>query len=139
MRQAEIVVDVIQRQLLPQPILALTQRADPSSDCRHMLTHRQVDALNECRVDLPAVRGEPLLDGLQGTEHDAVAYADQAPPAHGLDDLRIEELRQGHPAGRGCWIFVLSTRELYPLPVVREQRGQVVFEPISEKQRDAAW
>src|SRR6266571_6589651 len=73
--------------------------------------------LNEGRVDVPAVRGQHLLDGRQRAEHDAVAYADQAPPAHGLDDLRIEQLRQGHPAGRGCWTFVLSTRELYPLPV----------------------
>ena len=63
---------------------------------------------------------EDLLDGLQGTEHDAVAYADQAPPAHGLDDRRLEELRPGHPAGLGCWTFVVSTRELDPLPVVRE-------------------
>src|SRR6266705_5412090 len=104
-----------------------------------MLTDGEVDAFNERRVALPAVRGEPLLDRLQGAEHDAVAYADQAPPAHRLDDLRIEELRQGHPAGLGRWTCVVSTWELYPLPVVGEQRGQIVFEPIGEKQRDTAW
>src|SRR6266702_2936222 len=28
---------------------------------------------------------------------------------------------------------------LYPMSIVGEQRGQIVFEPIGEKQRDTAW
>jgi len=64
-----------------------------------MLTHRQGDALNACRVDLPAARRSHLLDGLEGPEHHAVTHAHQAPAPHRLDDLRIEQLRQGYPAG----------------------------------------
>src|SRR5262249_50470397 len=94
--------------------------------------------LYERGVDLAAKWSQNGIDGLQGAEHDAVAYADEAPPAHGLDDLRIEELRQWHPAGLGRWTFVVSTWELDPLPVVGKQRGQIVFEPIGEKQRDTA-
>lgn len=91
------------RQLLPQPLLALTQRADPASDCRHVLTNRQVDALNECRVDLPAARRSHLLDRLEGPEHHTVAHAHQAPPADGLDHLGVKQLRQRHPA-RHCQV-----------------------------------
>src|SRR6266496_1660476 len=139
MREAKIVVDMIQGELLPHAVCALAERADPSSDRGHMLADGQVEALHERRVDLPATGRKHLLDRLKRAEHDAVADADQTPPAYGLDDLRIEQLRQGHPAGRGRGTFGLATRELYPLPVVGEQRGQIVFEPIGEKQRNTAW
>src|SRR5712691_9991360 len=102
MWQAKVVICLKQRQLLVQARFLFAQRGDAPSNRSDMLTDAAVAALNECRVDLPAVRGEHLLDGLQGPEHDAVAYADQAPPAHGLDDLRIAQLRQWHPARLRC-------------------------------------
>src|SRR5262249_19600013 len=47
MRQAKMVLGVEQYQLLPQAVLPLAQRADPSPDRGHMLAHREVEALNE--------------------------------------------------------------------------------------------
>jgi hypothetical protein len=53
MRQAEIVVDVIQRELLAYTHLTLAERGDPPTDGRHMLADvNKVDLLNERRVDL---------------------------------------------------------------------------------------
>src|SRR4029450_3702861 len=49
--------------------------------------------LNERGVDVPAVHGQHLLDSGQGAKHDAVTDPHQAPAAHGLDHLRIAELR----------------------------------------------
>jgi len=55
-RQAKVVVRLIERQLLAQPLLALAQRADPSSDRRDMLAHRQVDTLDERGIDMQAAK-----------------------------------------------------------------------------------
>src|SRR5215831_7953307 len=54
MGQTEIVVPLIQYKLLLQPLLALTQRADPSSDRGHMLADAQVDALDKGGLAVPA-------------------------------------------------------------------------------------
>jgi hypothetical protein len=43
MREAKIVGDMIQGELLPHAVLTLAERADASSDRGHMLTHRQVE------------------------------------------------------------------------------------------------
>src|SRR5262245_60920729 len=102
MREAKIVVDMIQSELLPQPLFTLTQRADPSSDRRHMLANRKVNALNKRRIDLPAAGRQHLLDRLQRAEHDPVMHANQPPPAHGLHHLRIEQVGQWHPARLRC-------------------------------------
>jgi|SRR5882724_1566311 len=76
MWQTEIVIALIHRQLLAQARLLFTQRGDASPHRRHMLTDAEVDALNERRVDLPAVGGQPLLDRLKRPEHRAVANTD---------------------------------------------------------------
>src|SRR6266851_8358947 len=47
MRQAEIVVDVIQGQLLAQAVLAFAEGGDASTDGGHMLADGEVHALNE--------------------------------------------------------------------------------------------
>ena len=86
MGQTEIIVDMIHGQLLPQPIFALAERADTSSNSGHMLADGQVEAFDKRRVDLPAVRGEHLLDCLQGPEHDAVM--DTASPKNWRNFLR---------------------------------------------------
>src|SRR6266446_9809157 len=49
--------------------------------------------LNERGVDVPAVHAQHLLESGQGAKHDAVTDPHQAPAAHGLDHLRIAELR----------------------------------------------
>src|ERR687886_128505 len=89
---------MVESQLLPQPLLALTQRADPSPNRGHMLAEGQVEALHERRIDLPTAGSQHLLDGLKCTEYDPVSHAHQAPPAYGLDHLGVEQLRQRHPA-----------------------------------------
>jgi hypothetical protein len=53
MREAKVVIDVIQRGLLPQPVLALAYRGDTPPHGGHMLTHRQVEALDKGCLDLP--------------------------------------------------------------------------------------
>src|ERR671923_1463567 len=101
MREAKIVVSLIQRQLLPQAVLALAERADPSSNRGHMLAEGQVEALHERRIDLPTAGSQHLLDGLKRAEHDPGSHVDQAPAAYGLDDLSVEQLWEWHPARLG--------------------------------------
>src|SRR5215510_2976952 len=43
MGQTEVIIDMIYGQLLPQTVLALAQRADPSSDRGHMLAEAEVE------------------------------------------------------------------------------------------------
>src|SRR6266566_4458146 len=74
--QAEIIVHVIQGQLLAYAVLALAECGDTPSHRRHMLTDGHVDALDECRVDLPAMGRQPLLDRPEGAEDDAVLHVD---------------------------------------------------------------
>ena len=53
---------MIQCELLVYALLTFAERGDASSDSGHMLADAQVDALNERRVDLPAVRRQHLLN-----------------------------------------------------------------------------
>src|SRR5262252_11180235 len=92
---------MIQGQLLLDTVLALTERGDPTSHRCHMLTDGQVEALDERGVDLAAKGSQHGIDGLQGAKHHAVPHPHQAPAPYRLHHLRIEELRQRHPAGLG--------------------------------------
>ena len=83
--QTEIVVAMEDGQLLPQPVFALAQRADPSPDRGDMLPDGAVQALNERGVDLAAKWSQHGIDGLQGTKHHAMPHVDQPSPAHRLD------------------------------------------------------
>src|SRR5262245_11709910 len=127
MREAKIVVDMIQGELLPHAVLTLTQRADPSSDRRHMLANRKVNALNKRRIDLPTAGHQHLLDRLQRAEHDPVMHANQPPPAYGLHHLRIEQVGPWHPARLRCRALRPPTGGLHPVSKVRQHRGQVVY------------
>src|SRR6266446_7705595 len=104
-----------------------------------MLTNREVDPLDDRGVDLPAVRGEHLLDSLEGAEHHAMAHMDQTPPAYSLDHLRIAQPGQGHPTGLGHWALCLPASWLYPVPIVREQCRRVRRESVRQEPRDTAW
>src|SRR5712692_3670311 len=96
-------------QLLPQPVFALAQCADPPPDRGHMLPDGEVDPLYEGRVDLPTTWGQHMIDGFQRAEHHAVLHVDQAPAPHGLHHLRIEQLGPWHPARLGRWAGSLTT------------------------------
>src|SRR5262249_45204525 len=98
MREAKIVVDMIQSELLPQAVLPLAEGGHPAPDRGNMLADAQVDALDEGGVDLPAAGRQPRLDRLQRAAHDPVLHADQTATPHGLDHLRREQLGQWHPA-----------------------------------------
>ena len=45
MREAKIIIDMIQGELLLQAVLAFAERADPSSNRGHMLADGQVEAV----------------------------------------------------------------------------------------------
>jgi hypothetical protein len=78
-----------------------------------------------------------MIDGFQRAKHHAVRHVDQAPAPHGLDHLRVEQTRQGHPARLGQRAFVLASWRLYPVSIVRQQGRQILPEPIGQKQRGA--
>src|SRR6266852_8359959 len=128
MGQAEIIIDMVQCQLLAYAVLTFAEGDDASPHSGDMLADAQVDALDEGGVDLPAAGRQHLLDRLKRAEHDAVAYADQTPPAHGLDDPRIKQTRQGHPAGLGRWPLCSLARRVHPLSIMCQQRGRVRLE-----------
>ena len=54
MRQAKVIVHVIQGQLLAQARLVFAQRDNAPTDRSHMLANRAVRTLYKGRVDLPA-------------------------------------------------------------------------------------
>src|SRR5712691_9917090 len=134
MREAKIVVALIQGELLPQAILPLTQRAHPAADRRHMLTHGQVEALHERRIDLPAARRSHLLDGFERAEDDAVLHLHQPATPYSLDDLCIEELGQRHPAGLRSWPCSLTALRLHPPPIVRQQGRYVLPKAVRQEE-----
>src|SRR2546425_12385823 len=103
---------MIQYELLAYAVLVFAQRGDAPSKSGHMLAHRQVEALDKGRVDLPTARREHLLDGREGPEHHAVPHAHQAPPAHGLDHLRREQPGQWQPPWLGGRAFGLAAWRL---------------------------
>src|SRR6266853_5859869 len=71
---------------------------------------------------------------LARAEHHAVCHPDQPPPSHGFDHWRIQQLRQWQPAGLGRRACGLVPWRLHPVPIVREQGGHVLSEPIGQKQ-----
>src|SRR5215475_4438712 len=138
MRQAKIVVDLIQGELLPHAVLTLAERADPAPDRGDMLADAQVDALNEGGVDVPTVPGQHLLNSRQRAEDHPMAHPHQAPSAYRLDHLPIEEPGQGYPARLGGWPCGLAARWLDPVAIVRQQGRRVLFEAISQEEGHTA-
>src|SRR5712691_11949017 len=62
MRQAKIVIRVIHRQLLAHAGFLCAYGGDTPPHRRHMLADIEVEALHKGRVDLPALRGQHLLN-----------------------------------------------------------------------------
>jgi hypothetical protein len=54
MRQAKVVVHVIQRQLMAYAVLAFAEGGDAATDRGDMLADTEVETFNEGGVDLPA-------------------------------------------------------------------------------------
>src|SRR5215475_4590109 len=139
MRQAEIVVDVIQGQLLAQAVLTFAEGGDASTDGGHMLADGEVHALDEGGIDLPATGRQSLVDRLQRAEHDPGPHVDQPATSHGLYHLRIEELWHRHPPGLRGRACGLAARWLYPLSETGQESRGVLLEAIRQEQRYKAW
>jgi len=118
-RQHEIVVNMGQCQLVPQARLTLAQRAGTPSNRRDVLTQTEVEALHQGGVDGPTQRTPYLIDGLKRAKDHTVRDVDSSPTPRGLDHLRIEHLRPGHPARLGPRPCGLTPRRLHPAPIVR--------------------
>jgi len=80
-----------------------------------MLTDIKVEALDKGRSDLPTARRKHLFDSCKGPKHHAVTHAHQAPAAHSLDHLGVEQAGQWPPARFGGRPYGLPTRELDPM------------------------
>jgi hypothetical protein len=81
---------MVQNELLAHADLTLAEGGHPSPHRGDMLADAQVDAFNEGGVDLPAAGRSHLLRRLERPEHHTVPHSYQAPPAYGLDHLRIQ-------------------------------------------------
>src|SRR2546428_11362694 len=125
MWQANIVVRLIEGELVPQAFLAFAQGHHTPPDGGDMLADREIDALNEGGVDLPTLWGQHVCDASQRTEHHAMTHLNEPSAPVFLDDLRIEELWHGHPAGLRHGTCGLTTRRLHPLAKVGQQRRGV--------------
>jgi hypothetical protein len=104
-----------------------------------MLTDIQIQTLSKRRVDLPAVLGEHLLNRLQRPEHDPVMPADQTPPPVPFHHLRVQQLRQWHPARLGCGPLCMPACGVSPLAIVRQQRGHILPKAVGQEEGRALW
>jgi hypothetical protein len=86
-------VYVGQRHLLAQAVLALAERRNPSPHRSYRRADIEVKAFHKRGVALLAQWAQSLLEGLKRAEHDAVLHVDQTAALHGLDHLRVEQLR----------------------------------------------
>ena len=68
---------MIQCELMVYAVFAFAEGHAAATDGGHMLPEGEVEALNKGRIDVPAVRGQDLLDSGQRAEHDPVPHADQ--------------------------------------------------------------
>src|SRR5262245_38260917 len=97
-----------------------------------MLADGQVEPLDKRRLDLPAAGCQHLLHRLTRPADDAVTDAYEAPAPHGLDHLRIEQLRSRHPTRLRRRAMGLAAGRLHPLPIVGEQSRRVLAKAIGE-------
>src|SRR5207244_12308164 len=91
--------------------------------------------LHEGGVDVPAMRSQHGMDGLQRAKHHAMTHPYQAPATYGLDDLRVEQVGEWHPPRLGCRALRLPAWWLHPLPIVGQQGRQILPKAIREKER----
>ena len=114
-----IVFPVLQQQQLPQAVLPLTQHGTLSPNGRPRLADGEGDALNKRGTDLPAADAKNLLDGCEGTAHDAVVDAEQTPPGGAVRGQPLGQL-MNHALGQGRAAFPDGKR---PMPYKQSQES----------------
>ena len=90
MGQAEFIVRMVQRKLLPQAVRDLTCRSDSTPHGGHMLPDGEVEPFHKARDTLTTQGGQHVLDSRQCAEDHPMAHLREAQPLHGFDDLRLE-------------------------------------------------
>ena len=134
-RPPKIVIDLAQRSLLAQPIVALTRHsAAPPSRC-HPLTEAQMEPFNEGGVDVPAAGGQELIDRPCCAADHAMVHLDKPPAPRGVDHRRGEESRPRPPARLGPGAWGLAPRWRHPGPAMRHNGGEIIGGPVAQKER----
>jgi hypothetical protein len=90
-REANMIGPVRHGQRLVAAGLPRAQRGAPASPRRPRRPAAPGDAREAGGLALPAVRRQPLRDGLAGAAHDARRAGAQGPALDGLDDLRLAQ------------------------------------------------
>ena len=103
-------------QLVTQTRFVFAQRVDSPPNGGDMVAEVQVQALHKCGIDLPALRGQSLLDDLMRAKHDTVCDPNQASTPIRLDDLCIEQ--------PGLWHPVARAGDLWPVGAQGESTGR---------------
>ena len=127
------------RPLLAYALLVFAERDDAPPDGRHMLADRQVARSMKAVLICQPVAASTWLTPARVPNTTRWRTRTSASAAILFDHLRIEQLGQRHPAGFGRGACGLAAWRLYPLPIVRQQRGHILLEPIGEEQGHTAW
>jgi hypothetical protein len=135
MGQAEIVLHRDAPPLLTQSVGALTRGRAASPHRCAPLAQAPIEPFDQCRLALPAAGRSPRLDCRWRAKHHAVPHRAEAPSAHGLDHLGVQQRRQRPPAGLGRRPSGLAPRRLQPGPAVGPDGGEVRRGPGAQKER----
>src|SRR3989442_15763440 len=83
-------------------------------------------------IDRPATGRQDVLDRLQRAEHHAVVHPNYALAPVLLNDLRIQQLGQGHPARFGTGSLVLAALGVRPHAKVAQDGREITLKPVAE-------
>jgi hypothetical protein len=97
--------------------------------------------LNNFKEIAKRVWASPLnpMECVSHAEHNPVLDPHEASTLITLDNLGIEQFGLRHPARPGCRAFGLAALGLYPLTVMRDERGEVLPKAVGQEQRGAVW
>jgi hypothetical protein len=95
--------------------------------------------LHEGRIEVPTKGGQDMIDGLEGTKHHVVRHVDETLAPGRLHHWRLEQPGPRHPAGLGCWTFVLAACWLHPVLRVGQSGCHLLPKAIREKERRLMW
>src|SRR5262245_36791922 len=98
----------------------LAQRIHSAPNGGDVLAEVQIQPLNKGRVNLPAVLRQPRSDRSQRAADHPVVHPYQAPSAHRLEDLRVEQAGPWQPARLGPWPFRLRAFGLLPVAIMSD-------------------
>jgi len=80
-----------------------------------------------------------VLDRLQRAEHHAVVHPNYALAPVLLNDLRIKQLGQGHPARFGTGSLVLAALGVRPHAKVAQDGREITLKPVAEPHGHTTW